>query len=73
MRVTRYNKGYTLHLTEAEYEILNSVTDLVDYGSLNNQQRRSYGRRVTYQKLPLLRVDFDRRTPEYKELDNETR
>lgn len=71
MRVIRYNRGYTIHLTEHEYNMLDSVVGSVDYISLSSQQRRSYARRTTNKNLPLLRVDLDRRTDEYKELDND--
>lgn len=70
MKVSRFNRGYTIHASETEYEILCQAVKLIDPSKLSSGQRRSLARRIASPEFPYLRVDHDYRTDAEKEYDN---
>lgn len=70
MRVARFNKGYTIHTSETEYEILCLAVELLRPDMLTSGQRRSLSRRISSPEFPFLRVDHDMRSAYEKEYDN---
>lgn len=66
MKVTKFNEGYHLKVSDHEYTTLTRVMELVDLAALWEQmttgERRSWSRRVGKDNEPYLRVDRNKRT-----------
>lgn len=75
MKITRFNKGYSIRLTENEMGILRAMEALTGgdmlWGILNADQRRSLTRRDVGGKKKILRLDADKRTEYAKQEDPE--
>lgn len=71
MKITRFNRGYAIRLTESELTILRTMEALIDEKALRerltNGQRKSLSRRS--RKSTIFYLDSDKRTPEAKEYD----
>ena len=75
MKITRFNKGYSIRLTENEMGILRAMEALTGgdmlWGILNTSQRRALTRRDSESKKRIFRLDADKRTEYAKQEDPE--
>lgn len=71
MKIKRFNRGYTMFVTEHEYKMLNRMVDSfdLDWDKLDSGERRSWSRRTGGGAY--LRTDADLRTDEYISADEE--
>ena len=71
MKVTRFNRGYAIRLTEQELSILRVMESMVDEKALRELltpgQRKALSRRSKWNTI--LYLDSDKRTKEAKEYD----
>lgn len=67
MRIVKFNRGYTMMLSDHEFAIINRMFDMTDkqklWDNMPTGERRAWSRRTGLaDPKPLLRIDRDKRT-----------